>query len=70
VNTITLKVADMSCEGCVNAVRSALSRVAGVQEVNVSLDDHTARVVYGGDVSVADLSSAVRGAGYTPELAE
>jgi Cu+-exporting ATPase len=70
VNSIKLTVSDMSCDGCVNAVRSALSRVAGVQEVSVSLDDLTAHVVYSGDVSVADLSSAVRDAGYTPEPAQ
>jgi copper chaperone CopZ len=68
VNTVTLKVNDMSCEGCVNAVKSALSRVKGVEAADVSLQEKTARVVYGDSVSAEDLMAAVSGAGYTPVL--
>ena len=39
---LTLEISDMKCEGCVNAVRDALSGLSGVHNVNVSLKDKTA----------------------------
>ncbi len=48
MKTVVLRVSDMSCEGCVNAVRSALSRVEGVQTADVSLTRKTARVAASG----------------------
>ena len=63
-NTI-LKVRDMSCGGCVNAVKAALTRVEGVQEAHVSLEDRTARVIADDTVKVDELVAAVDAAGYS-----
>ena len=64
------EVSDMSCGGCVNAVKSALTRVEGVQEAEVSLEDKTARVVSEDAVSAGQLVAAVEAAGYSASVEE
>ena len=66
-NTV-LKVSDMSCGGCVNAVRSALTGVEGVREADVSLEEKTARVISDDTVSADDLVAAVSAAGYSASI--
>ncbi|MBV1873525.1 MAG: heavy metal translocating P-type ATPase [Gammaproteobacteria bacterium] len=46
MKTETLPVYGMSCQHCVNAVSKALSRIKGVDEVSVSLDDNSVTVTY------------------------
>ena len=70
MQTMTMTVSDMSCEGCVNAVRSALTQVDGVQQADVTLEDKTARVTHGDSVAADELLAAVRSAGYTPSLVD
>lgn len=60
-----LSVPDMSCEGCVNAVRRALLGVEGVEGAKVSLEDKRAIVMHGPEVGKAELVAAVETAGYT-----
>ena len=57
-----LSISGMSCAGCVASVEKALSEVAGVIEANVNFAEHTANV--SGSVSIGDLISAVKNAGY------
>jgi len=66
-NTV-LRVSDMSCGGCANAVKSALTGVEGVLEADVSLEEKTARVVSGDTVSADDLVAAVSAAGYSASI--
>lgn len=61
---VTLSVQDMKCDGCVDAVRSALEGVDGVESADVSLDENQAHVELRDDVKVARLVDAVRSAGY------
>jgi copper chaperone CopZ len=68
MNNIVLKVSDMSCGGCVNAVKAALTGVEGVQEADVSLAEKTARVVSDHTVSADDLVAAVSAAGYSASI--
>lgn len=70
MKSITLKLPDMSCEGCVDAVRSALSHVDGVQEAGVSLDEKTATVLGEDDVSTDALLAAAKAAGYSASIEE
>ena len=64
--TLTLRVPDMSCGHCVEAVSDAVGQVAGVSDVKVDLD--TKRVeVEGEGVELAPVSEAIREAGYEPE---
>ena len=68
MNNIVLKVSDMSCGGCVNAVKAALTGVEGVKEAEVSLEEKTARVTSDETVSADDLVAAVSAAGYSASI--
>lgn len=66
--TLTLRVPDMSCGHCVEAVSDAVGQVAGVSDVKVDLD--TKRVeVEGEGVELVPVTEAIREAGYEPEQA-
>ena len=65
MQTETLKVSGMSCDGCTSKVAYALKAIAGVHEVVVSLQDGSAAVRYDKLLTSPDqLKSAVKGAGY------
>ena len=60
---VTLQVSGMHCDGCVNAVRSALAGVPGAQVEDVRVGKATVLV----DSEIADVSAlidAVDDAGY------
>lgn len=61
---LALEVTGMKCEGCANAVRSALKRVEGVRRAEVSLDRGAAEVVGDDGLAEDDLVAAVEEAGY------
>ena len=58
----TLKIEGMMCMHCVSHVDAALKGIPGVETVEVSLEDKTAKVT--GCADVEALKSAVAGAGY------
>ena len=65
MQTIELKVEGMDCEGCVKSVTRMLSGVPGVQKVDVSLAQASAKVTYDpGRADVAAMKKAVERAGY------
>ena len=65
LKTIDLKVEGMDCQGCVKSVTRMLSGVAGVEKVDVSLEQGNAKVTYDpSKSSVADMKRAVERAGY------
>jgi copper ion binding protein len=65
METITLKVIGMTCEGCVRSVTKALQAVTGVAAVEVSLEQAEAKVTYSPrEVSVERLKVAIDDAGY------
>jgi copper chaperone len=65
METAQIRIEGMTCEGCATSVMRSLQRVAGVQEVNVSLDQHQAKVTFDpARAGVADLKRAVERAGY------
>ncbi|MDA8025788.1 MAG: heavy-metal-associated domain-containing protein [Actinomycetota bacterium] len=57
------QVEGMTCGHCVNAVTEEVEKVDGVNEVSVSLDEKTLRVM-GEGYSDADIVAAVEEAGY------
>jgi Cu+-exporting ATPase len=63
---VVLQVSGLKCGGCVTAVREALEAVAGVAEVEVSLEAGEA-VVSGSPLSRQALVAAVTTAGYGAE---
>lgn len=43
---VILKVNGMSCFHCVNAIKNALSEIAGIKEVQISLEEKTVAVKF------------------------
>jgi copper chaperone len=65
METVELKVEGMDCQGCVKSVTRMLSGVAGVEKVDVSLEQGSAKVTYDPAKSnVAEMKRAVERAGY------
>jgi copper chaperone len=65
METVELKVEGMDCQGCVKSVTRMLSGVAGVEKVDVSLEEGRARVTFDPAKSnLAELRKAVERAGY------
>jgi len=63
--TITIPVYGMSCDHCVRAVTNALNAIKGVKEVEVSLEDKSARVIYDDELTrLSELESAIIEEGY------
>ncbi len=69
IATTDLAIAEMTCASCVGRVERALMAVPGVLEAQVNLATEGARVRYlEGQVTSADLITAVAGAGYPAHL--
>ena len=65
METVELKVEGMDCQGCVKSVTRMLAGVAGVQTVDVSLEEARARVTYDpAKTGLAEFKKAVERAGY------
>jgi len=68
MKTVELKVEGMSCGHCVATVKSALTVVQGVQQVDVSLEAQKATVRADDAVADGALVEAVEQAGYSASL--
>ena len=65
MQTLELKVEGMDCQGCVKSVTRMLSGVAGVDKVDVSLEEGRARVTFDpAKAGPAELKRAIERAGY------
>lgn len=65
MQTLVLKIAGMTCQGCVRAVTAALEDVAGVSQVAVSLEETSATLHYDETkVSPETMMAAVDDAGF------
>ena len=65
MQTATLNIHGMSCNGCVQSVKNALLRSAGVSDAQVSLEEMKAQVTFDEhQTSPAALANAVSEAGY------
>ncbi len=65
MTSTVLHIEGMSCQNCVRHVTEALSAVAGVQSVTVSLEQKTAELVSAAAPSSELLRQAIEEAGYT-----
>jgi copper chaperone len=71
MNTLTREfaVGGMHCAGCVKSVTGAVSRVPGVQHVDVSLESGAARVDFDGAVATPEaIVAAIEEAGFDAHL--
>jgi copper chaperone len=57
-------VPGVSCQHCVHAVTSEVSKLAGVQQVNVNLDNKVVTVQASEAVTPASIVAAIQEAGY------
>ena len=65
METVELKVEGMDCQGCVKSVTRMLTGVAGVQAVEVSLEEGRARVTFDpAKTGLGEFKKAVERAGY------
>jgi mercuric ion binding protein len=63
--TVTLSVSGMTCAACPITVKTALSKVKGVEKVEVSFEKKEAVVTYDdAKTNVAALEEATKNAGY------
>ena len=61
----TISIEGMSCEHCVRAVKEAIGAQSGVKNVDVSLEEKNAQVVYDDDhTKLSDLESIIVEEGY------
>ncbi len=69
--TSTFHVTGMTCGGCEVGVRRVVKKLEGVEEVEASYEDGTARVTYqAGEVTPNDIIAAIEELGYTAELVD
>lgn len=66
---VRLAVEGMTCEGCVNSVKSKLAQMPGIDSVNVSLEDKAATVRCAESVTDAMLVAAVEALRYEASIA-
>jgi copper chaperone len=65
METVTIKVGGMTCGGCVASVKRVVQAVAGVDNVDVSLDTGEAVVTYDGMKVAPDaFKAAIVAAGF------
>ena len=62
-----IKVAEMHCPSCVNAVELCLKDVDGIEDVKADLDSGITTITMSSDVSDADINDAVEEAGFKVE---
>ena len=66
---IQLKVTGMHCGGCVKSVTRVLSELAGVQKVDVSLEQESAQITFDPQqVQPVALIEAIEDAGFDASL--
>ena len=69
LQTVTLSVPGMTCAACPITVKTALNRVEGVRQVDVSFEQREARVTFEDtQTSVTELTEATANAGYPSTL--
>lgn len=65
MTNVVLNVEGMSCNHCVQAVKGAVGKLAGVQEVSVSLENKKVSVSFDEQtVSEAKIKDAIEDQGY------
>jgi copper chaperone len=67
MNSLTIPIAGMSCGGCVNSIRNALSTIPGVSDAQVKVGEATVKY----DPAITNpeaLRGVITRAGYTPAV--
>ncbi|HMO56794.1 MAG TPA: copper ion binding protein [Roseiflexaceae bacterium] len=64
MSTDIFRVAEISCQHCVNAITKEVGAITGVQQVVVNLSDKSVRVEHDASVDLRTLIAAINEAGY------
>ncbi len=64
MKTEQFRVPGVSCQHCVHAVTSEVSKLAGVSNVQVNLDSKVVTVEHGDEVAPEAIVAAIKEAGY------
>ncbi|MGH2562381.1 MAG: heavy-metal-associated domain-containing protein [Thermomicrobiales bacterium] len=60
----TFRVPDVSCDHCVRAITVELTKLPGIDQVEVDLDAKTVTVAHDGTVSALEMREGIAEAGY------
>ena len=61
---ISFHINDIHCEKCVEKIRQALENLAGLEEVNINLDEKTIKIE--GEADPIAIEKIIQEVGYTP----
>lgn len=65
MTTATLSVPDISCGHCKSSIEGAVAELAGIDKVEVSIDDRTVAVAFDdGTVDMPTIIDAIEAQGY------
>jgi copper chaperone len=64
MTTEQFRVPEISCQHCVSAITKEVTALAGVQKVQVSLDDKRVTVEHSPEVTSDQIVAAINEAGY------
>lgn len=64
MTSITLSVPEISCDHCKNSIEGAVSELAGVDKVEVTIDARTVDVEFDSPTDVDAVVAAIEGQGY------
>lgn len=64
MTTVTLNVPDISCGHCKMSIEGAVSELAGVERVEVTIDARTVDIDHDDTVDMAAIVGAIEGQGY------
>lgn len=60
----TIKVDNLSCEGCVNTIEKKLMSMKGIVKVNVLLEDQEIMIIHKKGVNIDNLKETLKKLGY------
>jgi len=64
MTTEQFRVPEMSCQHCVNAITKEVTALAGVQKVEITLNDKLVTVEHGPQIDTSAIVAAINEAGY------
>ncbi len=64
MTTVTLNVPDIHCGHCKSSIEGAVSELAGVERVEVTIDTRTVDVDHDDSVELTAIVGAIEGQGY------
>ena len=61
----TVFIEGMKCQGCVDSIKEKFESIAGVESVDIDLENKKATITGNGDVSLDELRNSLAGTKFT-----